>query len=361
MKKLTKLEAIRGFAALYVVLGHTFSDVFSDNKAVSIIFRFGQEAVIVFFLLSGFVIQYAYHYSKDKSFASFFRKRFLRIYIPLFIVFIANYLILCVERGSFFAIDTTTLTGNIFMVQDTSFVKPNVLCDPFLGNLPLWSLSYEWWFYMLFFLMKKFFRERSSSTVYALALVAAVTYLVYPNFANRLFLYLLIWWSGVELSNLYINRIVINFLSIRKLFFMLLFCVAILSLNVYLNYAHVKAQLGGRGTLGESPLLELRHFTFAVVAILFAILWNRYGWVFFSRTIGVFEPLAPISFGIYISHWFLIAKARYLDNVITNSFFRYGAYFLICLLFAYLVERVIYVYLNNHLLRLSKLIQPVKK
>ena len=81
--KLWKLEAIRGLAALYVVVGHIYHDSF-------LILRFGQEAVIVFFLLSGFVIEYSHHHSRDKSFKGYFTKSVTRIYS----VFIAM-LLLC--------------------------------------------------------------------------------------------------------------------------------------------------------------------------------------------------------------------------------------------------------------------------
>lgn len=91
-KRLEKLEAIRGFAAIYVVFYHLFASgivIFGVN--LSFLFRFGQEAVILFFLLSGFVIYHSFIKSKDHSnFKVFFWKRFLRIYIPLIIVFFSK-------------------------------------------------------------------------------------------------------------------------------------------------------------------------------------------------------------------------------------------------------------------------------
>ena len=153
-KKLTKLEAIRGFAAVYVVFHHLFSNGFTMwGRDFSFLFKFGQEAVILFFLLSGFVIQYAYLHTKDTSFKTFFIKRFVRIYIPLLLVFIANAALFLSYGRPMLLPDFYTLLGNLLMVQDISFLKPNVICEPFLGNLPLWSLSYEWWFYLLFFFL----------------------------------------------------------------------------------------------------------------------------------------------------------------------------------------------------------------
>jgi peptidoglycan/LPS O-acetylase OafA/YrhL len=339
--KLAKLEAVRGFAAVYVVLHHLFSArLFIGGKDFSFLFRFGQEAVILFFLLSGFVIQYAYNRSGDKTFNTFFLKRFLRIYIPLTIIFFANYLVLVIEKKHFFSLDWLTLTGNIFMLQDNSFLKPNVICDPFLGNSPLWSLSYEWWFYMLFFVIQKNIRYHASNIVYTVGTLSALTYLIYPFFINRELMYLVIWWVGASMATLISTKKEISVLTMKIPLIALLANVSILALNVKLNNKN-------NATIGVSPFLELRHFSFALATTVLAILWKRMKWFGFNNTIGLFKPFASISFGLYISHWFLIAKAHYLDFAINNIYVRLSIYTVICLLFSYLVERVIYTRLNR--------------
>ena len=141
--KLGKLEALRGIAAFYVMLGHVFAGQLKfGNLNLSFLLDFGQEAVILFFVLSGFVIQYSFEQSKDKSFGLFFAKRFLRIYIPLVIVFIVNYMLACYQQGKWFRPDWFELAGNLLMLQDAGALKSNVICGLFLGNSPLWSLSY---------------------------------------------------------------------------------------------------------------------------------------------------------------------------------------------------------------------------
>ena len=81
-KKIEKLEAIRGFAAFYVVLFHLLPQkilLFGIN--IGFLFRFGSEAVIMFFILSGFVIKYTWENSSDKSFKKyFFEKIFTDLY-----------------------------------------------------------------------------------------------------------------------------------------------------------------------------------------------------------------------------------------------------------------------------------------
>lgn len=349
-QKLAKLEALRGAAAFYVLLGHTFSNrLIIGGKDLSILMDFGQEAVILFFILSGFVIQYSFERSKDKSFRVFFSKRFFRIYIPLVIVFLTNYILACFQRGGMFNPDWLELMGNLFMLQDAEALKPNVICSFFLGNSPLWSLSYEWWFYMLFFLVATRYKKQASFIIYIVSIIATASYLIYPNFVNRILMYMSIWWAGADMAMLYLRGSKINFKSLRMPLLVLLTEIVFLVMNIYFNKEKIANQLG-HSTVGISPYLELRHFSFAFISIFAAIIWQRIHWALFSKTIGVFEPFAKISFGVYISHWFLVVKASYLDDFIGNTYLRYTLYFAMCFCFSYIVERKIYPYFNNKFL-----------
>ena len=343
-KKLEKLEAVRGFASVYVVFHHLFAKgLIIAGRDFSILFRFGQEAVILFFLLSGFVIYYAFGLSADKSFRIFFWKRFLRIYIPLTCVFAANYALITLQAHKWITVDLHTLGGNLLMLQDSSNLKPNVIVNPFLRNTPLWSLSYEWWFYMIFFVLITKISKNPSLIVYVGGVIAAATYVLYPNFINRELMYLIIWWAGADMALLYLNKQNLNLLTMKVPLIALVMVSIILIINVRVHNHDV--------SIGYSPLLELRHFVFAIMTILLAVLWKKLSWAGFRLTFGLFEKIAPISFGIYISHWFLIANATYLNGIVNNVYLRFGLYVLICLLFAYIIERVIYV-------KLSKLIIP---
>jgi peptidoglycan/LPS O-acetylase OafA/YrhL len=335
--KLIKLEAIRGFAAIYVVLHHTMHQFKIFNLDLSFLLRFGQEAVILFFILSGFVIEYSFSKGKDKTFKTYFFKRFLRIYIPLFCVFIANYIIKSLNNEV--VIDWKILIGNIFMLQDIDFMKPNVIVTTFLGNSPLWSLSYEWWFYMLYFPLAVYLKNKSSFIVYMLGIISAMTYIVYPNFFNRELMYFSIWWSGVAIARLYTQSITINIKNLKYTLLTLLTLTIILSFNVYIS--------NNISTVGIHPLLELRHFGFCLIAILLALLWKKMRWIGFSSAMNIFSLFAPISYGVYISHHFMISNISYLDNLLNNNILKYILAISICIGFSYIIERIIYVKINN--------------
>src|SRR5690348_13697572 len=86
--RLWRLEALRGAAAAYVVLGHIGSGWYG-NPLLGLPVRFGLEAVILFFLISGFVIEYSAYGGRKAGeligFGDYLVKRVRRIY-PLFLL-----------------------------------------------------------------------------------------------------------------------------------------------------------------------------------------------------------------------------------------------------------------------------------
>jgi peptidoglycan/LPS O-acetylase OafA/YrhL len=86
-KTLWQLDAIRGAAAAYVVVYH--ARCFAQTS-IAPMMSFGPEAVILFFLLSGFVISYSSErrLCEPGGVRSYLVHRFRRIY-PLFLVALA--------------------------------------------------------------------------------------------------------------------------------------------------------------------------------------------------------------------------------------------------------------------------------
>jgi peptidoglycan/LPS O-acetylase OafA/YrhL len=342
MKKnrLEKLEALRGFAALYVVLFHTLPQkIFLWGVNVGTIFRFGPEAVIVFFVLSGFVIKYTFEKSADKSFRYYFIRRFIRLYIPLFFIFVLGYLIKCYGEGTLANPDWKTLLGNIFMLQDVISQKPNVLSAAYMGNGVLWSLSYEWWFYMLFFLLaKNISSSKLNKWVNIIAIVAAASYVVYPFMVNRLAMYFAIWWIGVRFAEQYLKGETISIKSILPYAYVLFGITAILALNLYIHFSYTKIY---SYPLVAYPFIELRHFVFAIMVLFGAVAWQNLHWRGFNTIFGIFKHIAPCSYVIYISHHYLVVEASYL-SFINNKVIEYGLYIVLMIIFSYLLEVVIY-------------------
>ena len=348
-KKLMKLEAIRGFAAIYVLSHHTFPEYTTVFGKQIAFFKYAQEAVMMFFILSGFVIQYAYLVSPDKSFKSFFLKRFLRIFIPLVCVFIAHYILLEAFNQKVSDADAYSLLGSLLMLQQVPEIwnQPSWF-EPFLGNKPLWTLTFEWWFYMMFFFISYRFKDRSSVTVYIITTIAAITYIFFPFSINREIMYFMLWWMGADMARLYVTGKAINLSSMRTPL-LVLGGIGLLTICHFFYYQNIHPDNAVHFV--TTPLIEVRHFGFCLVAIIVAIGWKKLNWFGFDYTFGLFQFLAPISFSLYISHWYLVSHAHYLDDAISNIYVRFFSYLLLCCGFCYVVERIIYPKLSMRVLR----------
>jgi peptidoglycan/LPS O-acetylase OafA/YrhL len=344
-QRFDKLEAIRGFAALYVVFFHVLPQKFYLwGINVGILFRFGPEAVIIFFVLSGFVIKYSFEKSRDKSFKNYLFRRFIRLYIPLIMIYIFAYALKSFQAGELIDPEFRQLAGNLLMLQDVITQKPNVLCGVYLGNGPLWSLSYEWWFYMLFFFLVKYIKsEKLNLWVSIFSIVAAASYLIYPFFINRLVMYFAIWWIGVLFASAILNNEEISLKKYLPFLGVMFTIMVILGVNLYVNRAVINTY---QYKYSAFPIIEIRHVTFAFMVMIGAILWHRLKWFSFDWFFGIFKYLAPASYVIYISHTYLVVEADYL-KFINNRFIEYTLYFVVLILFSFFVEVFIYNKIKN--------------
>ena len=347
--RIWRLEALRGLAAIYVVLSHTLPHkmmFFGFNAGYLV--RFGQEAVILFFLLSGFVINYSYcNASTRADFRTYFARRFARIYIPLLLVYVVSYFTVVYNEGGFFLPDLKSFLGNLFMLQDWGNVKPNVIVEPFLGNDPLWSLSYEWWFYMAYFPLIRYIGTDSArnNLVFLISGLATVLYFFFPEFLPRIAMYFGIWWVGVFLSQLYMNQKKPSIEHLYRPLFFLTFALVVLAVKIL----YVRMQGGGL-LFGMHPVLEFRHFLFAFVAVIAAVVWSARNWMYFDVLVKPFSIFAPASYVIYICHFHLFREATYLD-FIEFSPLRWVGYFAVVLLFSYAVEVKLYPRLRRPLMK----------
>lgn len=294
-----KLEALRGLAAMYVFAGHIVLYRL-DLKATAFgqLFRFGQEAVMLFFLLSGFVIFYSTEIHRDKTFRSYFVRRWRRIYPTFFLALTLAFLAAghhVIWKVSFFR----ELLGNLFMFQDEQSLKPGVFIGTFQGNSPLWSLSYEWWFYMMFYPIWSFVAPaRQFILVASLSVFGLVTFVCFPNQPSLYLTYFVIWWAGVEMARCFCAGKRPDFNNQWKsLLTVGLVCLAWGMLCLHWHEA------GRQIVFGVHPFLEFRHFLAALVLMSVGFLWAARKWLFFNGTLGWFAYVAPISYALYLFHY----------------------------------------------------------
>ncbi len=149
--RLPALTSIRFFAALYVVLFHTFGVVFPINSPIFTKFiENGFAAVSFFFTLSGYIL--ATVYCRDETRVDgrkFLVARFARIY-PLFVAALAfdtpNLLLSRIAKYGLLVgplLTSVTFGANLVMVQAWVLRLGGI-------NDPGWSLSVETFFYLCF-------------------------------------------------------------------------------------------------------------------------------------------------------------------------------------------------------------------
>lgn len=147
------LDWVRFLAAFEVMLSHARGFFFVDYGAliapdrtplVAVFFaltRLGEESVLVFFVISGFLVGGR---SLDKMITGQFRleeyaiDRFVRIMLPLVPALLLTGMVQFAITRSY---DVGALVGSLLSLQGIWF-------SPYGGNAPLWSLAYEVWFYI---------------------------------------------------------------------------------------------------------------------------------------------------------------------------------------------------------------------
>ena len=295
--KLLGLEALRGAAAFYVFIHHAH---LLPNQGIGRLLYFGQEAVILFFLLSGFVIFYSSN-RRQQGWKEYLLNRAKRIY-PIFIfALLWAYCSQSLIEGKWLGLESSRLMGNVVMLQDVSALKQGVWFDTYYGNSPLWSISYEWWFYLLFIplgLNEKFI-SHDKSVVMAL-IISIVGFLGYQIIPNQICLfagYFFIWWTGVELAREYMLNGKVSFTGQRTTLFGLLLMAFLWGVPVMMKLIEHQAL-----QLGLDPVLQFRHHFVALLFVVSGLWMWQSSFGIFTWIMLPFIRLARISFAIYVTH-----------------------------------------------------------
>ncbi|MFZ1961913.1 MAG: acyltransferase, partial [Roseiarcus sp.] len=119
------LDAARAIAACYVVFHHVANDR-GWSTGAGWLFRFGQEAVLIFFLLSGFVI-FANERTRASRQTGYYLRRFRRIYPSLIAAMVVSTLIAIDNRTIAYTFSWKALLGTLASIQDLSGLKPGVI------------------------------------------------------------------------------------------------------------------------------------------------------------------------------------------------------------------------------------------
>lgn len=217
--KLYWFDLFRGIASILVFLGHLRSFTFVDYpqnpsldplaKAFYFFTGFGHQAVIVFFVLSGFFIIRSIHESVQTGAWNpwiYLFNRLNRLWIVLIPALL--FTLFWDTLGLHFFADAegysgkietlpgvdpknklslSTFIGNVFFLQ-------NILVTTYGSNSPLWSLANEFWYYILFPLV--YFNLHPSTSVPSRLALAVLIILICLLVQTGILYGFLIWLMG---------------------------------------------------------------------------------------------------------------------------------------------------------------------
>ena len=360
MHRLKFLDGVRGLAALYVVIGHArwllwegYSEGYlthpHDYSFLSklcmygiSLFRYGHEVVLLFFVLSGFVIHLKYaNQLKRKtfnfSFADYFTKRAKRIFPPFLFALALTFCLDSLGRYLHY----TPYFGTTNYSEINKDIGQNLLPSTFFGNIaflyekyvplfgsngPSWSLKYEWWFYMLyplFLVISK--RNLIKSSLLMVILFLASYFQIWPEDLLRdVFTMMVGWWLGVLLAEVFVERINVSLSNLS--FLMLIFLVAPFIKPLDISAYDLVIAIGFTGFL--SAMLNLSPNNLLV------------------RALEKIKLLGDFSYSLYILHFPILVfisgiLMKWKNNTLPANFYFVFAGVLIAMLFSYLVHFIV--------------------
>lgn len=338
-KKLLNLEGLRGLAALIVVFYHFVIgfapfligevairrspiDRIIGDTPLSILFA-GEFSVVVFFVLSGFVLSLSFFRSKDISvLVSSASRRYLRLMIPS-VVSIMMVLIVMFLGGHYVHRAATAITGTIYLRAFWN-LPINVFAAIRQGlygvfamagfdladyNPVLWTMHYELIGSFLVFSFLAFFGKIQKRWIfYAIACMASIG------------TYFLAFFIGMAMCDLWVNKHEL-LIKIKSQWATILLILGIALGSIHFTTFPSLYRANGLPFLGAHQFLILE-YTIGASCLMIAVL--RLQWVTKFLETRPIQYLGRASFSLYLVHTIVI-------------------YSLSCYIFSYFYPRLGYV------------------
>ncbi len=175
--RLTHLDGLRGIAVLMVVFYHMYARwpqllPYGSNFANFPLFKYGFLGVVLFFLISGFVIFMTLEKSLD--FKMFIKKRWLRLFPAMLIATILIYM-----TAKFMIMRPAGIPSLRDLLPGLSFIQPffwsKILPGTNMLEGSFWTLFVEAFFYIIFGLSYYVVKEKS---ILILVLISLLGYIL---------------------------------------------------------------------------------------------------------------------------------------------------------------------------------------
>jgi peptidoglycan/LPS O-acetylase OafA/YrhL len=294
------LDLIRFISALLVVLDHYVQYVVGESTA-HLLPAMGREAVVLFFVLSGFVIAYATE-TKTQTIKQYAIARASRIYsVALPLLFLAFLAVFIIEKstGKPVPFDYQIAKAYVylpfhilFMGELWTFSERPLWLDAY------WSLNFEVWYYV-FFATVFFFRGNKR-------LLLSGTVLLILGY--KLWLLLPVWYSGVLLWRMR-DKVQINKTIARAGWACSIVCLCVYK---YFGWDEYLRLLGMHiWPFPQLPLGSAERFLcdYAVCAIVFLNFYcaNQAEFFALEKFSTLVKNIASYTFTLYLVHLLVIS------------------------------------------------------
>ena len=342
------LDLIRGASAQFVVIGHgiSFFGIFHFLQPPN--FPWMQKiAVLIFFLLSGFLITYSTVRKRLNSagygFKHFFIDRFARIYVAfipalVFVVILdALSRYLNPETYSYSeAFDLVTFIGNLFMLQDhvVFSLTPEMNVTSFGSARPFWTLAIEWWIYLFFGYLVLVFAKQKNLSLVSVGIVSLLS--IVPLFN-------LVSGRGGGLSAYWIFGAMIYLISTQGILQQVAVRTKVLTSLVLAALACLRIAYTGQE---YEPIFAL------ILALMLLIIIDIFDQVRIPKSIVKFIRVqASFSYTLYLIHYSILDFFKAHFHEASNPYLLFAAGFVVANLISLAIGRFTEVVLTERVKR----------
>jgi len=331
--KISSITSLRFFAALCIFILHAKNHDLVDESVLSTFDL--SKAVSFFFVLSGFVLGYAYS-EKQIRLSVFYKQRIARIF-PI-TIFSIIFVILLLPSSLYLPSEDTVIWSKGFVLLI------NLLClqafipvpDIFFGfNAVAWSISAELFFYLCFPFLKKL--NKTGIILIFLILLSSISFALLLIPLLNIPFYSPLSLDKIVLEGIYyINPVVRLPEFIIGIFAARLFLIANARRMFLLRYNHqfIQAFLFDFSILGLAYIGLRSHFVFLsspinsflsqiisafIFAILLILVAGSEGFINRFLSFRPFIFLGNISFGLYLFHQPLMIRSVQMGGIYFGS------------------------------------------
>jgi peptidoglycan/LPS O-acetylase OafA/YrhL len=331
------LNGIRTIAAMSVLLAHTwqFQYWFGFDKPSWVPYKIAAMGVTLFFVLSGFLITYLLMQEKDKfktiSVKKFYVRRILRIWPLYYALLLLSFLLIDHESMK-------CLYYYFFFVPNWAFALG---CVPVM-IAPFWSVGVEEQFYLIWPILLKYSKRHLLvlSIIIIIYFIIKVYVRLYGNEALNIFVGLTridcmaiggigAWWALSKPK----RRFIFNFYSQVFLWMLIVFFIF-------------------QNLVRFPDFIEQEIYSVVFIGLILNISLNPKPII--SLQTKLFDYVGRISYGIYLTHMFILFfLSKLLGDIISTLPGGIVLYGLTCLAAVLIASSLSYFYFESYFIRLK--------